>query len=208
MKTTCTPFHVTTIAPVIFRFEVTCQCEKLIFGIKSSNKNQREEFAQPRTDYILQSIRNQASLNSVNNEDYNDESSQESFLEESQHVNDLECSSSIASDTLDSESDMLSSESDMLSSESDVSCSSDQSMLMEEIKPQLEVREESIQTIVDSRISFQMLFREYGPYFNNFTEMSLFTWVTKYMITTKTYEDLMCIIQHSNFRPEYIIKNI
>ncbi|KAF0387095.1 hypothetical protein F8M41_011267 [Gigaspora margarita] len=88
----------------------------------------------------------------------------------------------MASDTLDSESDTLSSELDMLSSESNASSSSDQSMLMEEIEPQLEVREESTQTIVDGGISFQLLFKEYGSYFNNFTEMSLFTWVTKHMI--------------------------
>ncbi|CAG8855886.1 7810_t:CDS:2, partial [Gigaspora margarita] len=76
------------------------------------------------------------------------------------------------------------------------------------VELQSEVRAESTQTIVDSGIDFQALPGEYGPYFKNFTEMSFFTWVTKHMIMSNAYKDLMCIIQHPNFRPEHIINNI
>ncbi|CAG8774660.1 27754_t:CDS:1, partial [Racocetra persica] len=55
-------------------------------------------------------IRNQASLHSENYKDYSNESLQESFSEESQHVsNNFECSFSIDSDILSSELDTLSS---------------------------------------------------------------------------------------------------
>ncbi|CAG8824111.1 21703_t:CDS:2, partial [Gigaspora rosea] len=60
----------------------------------------------------------------------------------------------------------------------------------------------------DSGIDFQALPGEYGPYFKNFTEMSFFTWVTKHIITSNAYKDLICIIQHSSFRLEHMIKNI
>ncbi|RIB03415.1 hypothetical protein C2G38_2049292 [Gigaspora rosea] len=108
------------------------------------------------------------------------------------------------SDMLSSKSDMLSNESNTLSSVSDTLSSSGQSTIMEEVGLQSEVT----QTIVDSGINFQPLSGEYGPYFKNFTEMSLFTWVTKHMITSNAYKDLMYIIEHPNFRPKHIIKNI
>ncbi|PKK56081.1 hypothetical protein RhiirC2_800206, partial [Rhizophagus irregularis] len=66
-----------------------------------------------------------------------------------------------------------------------------------------------LQTIVENETTnFQPLTGEYGPYFQNFTEMLLFTWITKHMITTKAYEDLVCILQHPDFQPEHVIKNI
>ncbi|RGB25882.1 hypothetical protein C1646_771142 [Rhizophagus diaphanus] len=66
-----------------------------------------------------------------------------------------------------------------------------------------------LQTIVKNKTTnFQPLSGEYGPYFQNFTEMLLFTWFTKHMITTKAYEDLVCILQHPDFWPEHVIKNI
>ncbi|CAG8806840.1 23420_t:CDS:2, partial [Gigaspora rosea] len=116
---------------------------------KSSSQIQNE-FAQPHTYHASQDIRNQASLHSENYEDYSNESLQRSFSEENQQVNnDFECSFSMDSDMSSSESDMLSNESDTL---------------------------KVTQTIVDSEINFQPLSGEYGPYFKNFTEMSLFTW--------------------------------
>ncbi|CAG8626523.1 9111_t:CDS:2 [Racocetra persica] len=138
---------------------------------KSSNQIQNE-FVQLCTYYTSQDIRNQASLHLENYKDYSNESLQESFSEESQHVNnDFECSFSI-------DLDMLSSELDTLSSMSNTLSSSNQLIIMEEVGLQSEVT----QTIVDSGIDFQPLSGEYGPYFKNFTEMSLFIWVTKYMI--------------------------
>ncbi|RIB08999.1 hypothetical protein C2G38_2044683 [Gigaspora rosea] len=84
------------------------------------------------------------------------------------------------SDMLSSELDMLSNESDTLSSASNTLSSSGQSTIIEEVGLQSEIT----QTIEDSGINFQPLSGEYGPYFKNFTEMSLFTWVTKHMITS------------------------
>ena len=40
-----------------------------------------------------------------------------------------------------------------------------------------------IQAIVDGEADFEPLSGEYGPYFQNFTEMMFFTWVTKHMIS-------------------------
>jgi len=40
-----------------------------------------------------------------------------------------------------------------------------------------------IQAIVDGEADFKPLSGEYGPYFQNFTEMMFFTWVTKHMIS-------------------------
>ena len=42
---------------------------------------------------------------------------------------------------------------------------------------------EYIQTIVDGKADFEPLSGDYGPYFQNFTEIMLFTWVTKHMIS-------------------------
>ncbi|CAG8454157.1 13002_t:CDS:2 [Racocetra fulgida] len=107
---------------------------------KSSSQIQNE-FVQSCTYYTSQDIRNQASLHSENYEDYSNESLQESFSEESQHINnDFECSFSM-------DSDMLSSESDTLSSTSNTLSSSDQSTIMEEVGLQSKVT----QTIVDKR---------------------------------------------------------
>ncbi|CAG8846881.1 18662_t:CDS:1, partial [Gigaspora margarita] len=98
---------------------------------KSSSQIQKE-FMQPRTYHTSQDIRSQASLNSVNNEDYSDQNLQENFSEESQHVNsDFECSFSMVSDMFSSESDTLSRTSDSLSS-----CG--QSTIMEEVELQSE----------------------------------------------------------------------
>ena len=41
---------------------------------------------------------------------------------------------------------------------------------------------EVIQKTIEGKINFEPLSGEYGPYFQNFTEMMLFTWVTKHMI--------------------------
>ncbi|CAG8855516.1 19079_t:CDS:1, partial [Gigaspora margarita] len=58
---------------------------------KSSSQIQKE-FAQPLTYNTSQDIRSQASLNSVNDDDYSDQNLQESFSEENRHVNnDFEC---------------------------------------------------------------------------------------------------------------------
>ncbi|CAB5216206.1 unnamed protein product [Rhizophagus irregularis] len=57
-----------------------------------------------------------------------------------------------------------------------------------------------LQTIVENETTnFQPLSGEYGPYFQNFTEMLLFTWITKHMITTKAYEDLVLIFTTGSF---------
>ncbi|CAG8460998.1 36581_t:CDS:2 [Racocetra persica] len=109
---------------------------------------------------------------------------QEDFSEKSQYINDdLECSSFIASDT---------------------SSSSNQSTSTEDFELQMEEEKKFNQIIVDSGLDFQPLSEEYGPYFKNFTEMSLFTWVTMHMITTKQYKDLATIIQHPKFNPKHI----
>ena len=43
------------------------------------------------------------------------------------------------------------------------------------------------QAIVESQADFQPFSGEYGPYFQNFTEMMFFTWVTKHMICKLIY---------------------
>jgi hypothetical protein len=62
--------------------------------------------------------------------------------------------------------------------------SSDQSTISEETEQQAQQsrRVGPKQTIVESEANFQPLPGEYGPYFQNFTEMMLFTWVIKHMI--------------------------
>ena len=50
-------------------------------------------------------------------------------------------------------------------------------------QPDTSSNTEYIQTIVDGRTDFEPLPGEYSPYFQNFTEMMLFTWVTKHMIS-------------------------
>ncbi|CAG8604501.1 7601_t:CDS:1, partial [Cetraspora pellucida] len=67
--------------------------------------------------------------------------------------------------------DMLSSELDTLSNILNTLSSSNQLTIMEEVGLQLKVT----QTIVDSRIDFQLLSGEYNSYFKNFMKMSLFT---------------------------------
>ncbi|PKC56241.1 hypothetical protein RhiirA1_402281 [Rhizophagus irregularis] len=67
---------------------------------------------------------------------------------------------------------------------------------------------EVIQETIEGKTKFEPLPGEYGPYFQNFTEMMLFTWITKHMISTKAYDDLICILKHPNFRTEHIIENV
>ncbi|PKB95143.1 hypothetical protein RhiirA5_437293 [Rhizophagus irregularis] len=67
---------------------------------------------------------------------------------------------------------------------------------------------EVIQETIEGKTKFEPLPGEYGPYFQNFTEMMLFTWITKHMISTKGYDDLICILKHPNFRTEHIIENV
>ncbi|CAG8469584.1 1011_t:CDS:2 [Scutellospora calospora] len=49
---------------------------------------------------------------------------------------------------------------------------------------------------------------EYGPYFPNFTSSMLYIWITKHMISTSAYEDLVKILTHDGFRKEDVIQNI
>ncbi|CAG8788124.1 16770_t:CDS:2, partial [Cetraspora pellucida] len=103
----------------------------------------------------------------------------------------INVSFSTASDAMNSISDMMSNSNqlindfesdffttlDALSSASNTISSSNQSMVMSEIELQ-EMKTECAQSIVeDNGINFQPLSEEYGPYFKNFTEMSLFTWI-------------------------------
>ena len=65
-----------------------------------------------------------------------------------------------------------------LSSDTD----SDQSTSSEETKQQTRQVEPN-QTIVEGvKANFHLLPGEYGPYFQNFTEIMLFTWITKHII--------------------------
>ncbi|CAG8725218.1 33869_t:CDS:2 [Gigaspora margarita] len=59
----------------------------------------------------------------------------------------------------------------------------------------------------DGPVSFKPFNGEYGPYFVNFTKQMLFLWVTKHMITTKAYEDLIIIIKHPQFQLRHVPKN-
>jgi hypothetical protein len=49
---------------------------------------------------------------------------------------------------------------------------------------------------------------DYGPYFPNFTAMALFIWVTKHMISSVAYEDLIAILLHEKFRIKDVIKSM
>ncbi|KAF0551526.1 hypothetical protein F8M41_023287 [Gigaspora margarita] len=49
---------------------------------------------------------------------------------------------------------------------------------------------------------------EYGPYFPNFTSAMMFIWITKHMISTSAYEDLVKILTHSEYRKEDVTTNI
>ncbi|KAF0530839.1 hypothetical protein F8M41_012005 [Gigaspora margarita] len=66
----------------------------------------------------------------------------------------------------------------------------------------------STQKIADRPASFEPFNGEYGPYLANFTEQMLFLWVTKHMITTKAYEDLIIIIKHPQFQLRHVPKNV
>ncbi|CAG8548567.1 3369_t:CDS:2 [Paraglomus occultum] len=48
----------------------------------------------------------------------------------------------------------------------------------------------------------------HGPYFPNFTATMLFIWVTKHMISTAAYEDLVQILQHEDFVINDTVPNI
>ncbi|CAG8854664.1 10597_t:CDS:2, partial [Gigaspora margarita] len=91
---------------------------------------------------------------------------------------------SMDSNMSNSESDMSSSELDKSSSESDMSSNESDTLSSSSqstIMEEVGLQSEVTQTIVDSGINFQPLSGEY---------------------------DLMCIIEHPNFRSEHIIKNI
>ncbi|CAG8803027.1 30428_t:CDS:2, partial [Racocetra persica] len=55
---------------------------------------------------------------------------------------------------------------------------------------------------------FEGFDKEYRPYFPNFTSFALYVWITKYIISTSTYEDLATIITHSKFCKDDVIENI
>ncbi|CAG8825617.1 3318_t:CDS:1, partial [Gigaspora rosea] len=105
------------------------------------------------------------------------DSFQENFSYRSQHINDYR---SINSE--DDSSDSVSLQDWLESTASDMLSSSDQLTNTEEVKLEIEGAKEFKQTIVDSRIDFQALPGEYGPYFKNIMEMLFFTWVTKHII--------------------------
>ncbi|CAG8638364.1 8055_t:CDS:2, partial [Paraglomus occultum] len=56
--------------------------------------------------------------------------------------------------------------------------------------------------------TFEECSGQYGPYFPNFTAAMFFTWVTKHMISTAAYNDLVTILRHPEFNPSDIVGNI
>ncbi|CAG8773718.1 3210_t:CDS:2, partial [Gigaspora rosea] len=69
--------------------------------------------------------------------------------------------------------------------------------------------EVSINSVLENTSSdFKGFDGEYGPYFSNFISAMIFTWVTKHMVSTSEYEDLVKIITHPEFRTEDVPKNI
>ncbi|CAB4412440.1 unnamed protein product [Rhizophagus irregularis] len=49
---------------------------------------------------------------------------------------------------------------------------------------------------------------EFGPYFSSSTSASIFAWITKHMISTNAYEDLIKILNHPNFDIKDVPTNI
>ncbi|RIB30475.1 hypothetical protein C2G38_2026819 [Gigaspora rosea] len=49
---------------------------------------------------------------------------------------------------------------------------------------------------------------EYGPYFPNFTSAMFFIWITKHMISTLAYEDLVKILKHPEYQKKDVTTNI
>ncbi|RGB22335.1 hypothetical protein C1646_776261 [Rhizophagus diaphanus] len=49
---------------------------------------------------------------------------------------------------------------------------------------------------------------EFGPYFSSSTSASIFAWITKHMISTSVYEDLIKILSHPNFNVKEVPTNI
>ncbi|GBC29130.1 hypothetical protein GLOIN_2v1790940 [Rhizophagus irregularis DAOM 181602=DAOM 197198] len=49
---------------------------------------------------------------------------------------------------------------------------------------------------------------EFGPYFSSSTSASIFAWITKHMISTNAYEDLIKILNHPNFDIKDVSTNI
>ncbi|UZO17773.1 uncharacterized protein OCT59_009113 [Rhizophagus irregularis] len=49
---------------------------------------------------------------------------------------------------------------------------------------------------------------EFGPYFSSSTSASIFAWITKHMITTNAYKDLVKILNHPNFDVKEVPTNI
>ncbi|CAG8486189.1 14025_t:CDS:2 [Dentiscutata erythropus] len=49
---------------------------------------------------------------------------------------------------------------------------------------------------------------EFAPYFKNITEALMFFWIQKHNISTCTYEELVDIIRHPQFKNEDIVANI
>ncbi|CAG8773304.1 4981_t:CDS:2, partial [Acaulospora morrowiae] len=71
------------------------------------------------------------------------------------------------------------------------------------------LEEELIDDVLEEEsFEFEGFDSEYGPYLLNFTSMMLFIWITKHMISTTAYEDLVKIITHFNYCKEEVVKNI
>lgn len=121
---------------------------------KTSNKIQIKNNSQL---YILQNTSNQTLLN---NEDNDNESLHDILSNENQRQVSLD-----------------EYESNFITTSSELS-DSDQS---EETERHFE-NSKSAQTIEEGETNFQPLPGEYGPYFQNFTEMMLFTWVFKLVL--------------------------
>ncbi|CAG8783654.1 17654_t:CDS:2, partial [Gigaspora rosea] len=176
--------------------------QKVVLRKHITSNLQREDYSQSH----LQSTISQVSLVPVNSRDNSSEDLQKNFSGSKDLQENFSDSEDLQENFSDSES-LQEHFSDSANSEN-MSNSSDQSAVTEDIELQTEREKDIRQIVVDSGVDFQLLLGEYGPYFKNFTEMLLFTWVTKYSITTKAYEDLVYIIQHPSFRLEQVIRNI
>ncbi|CAG8655434.1 16299_t:CDS:2, partial [Funneliformis mosseae] len=64
--------------------------------------------------------------------------------------------------------------------------------------------------ITDSSMSSDQLSNINGcftPYFDNVTSTLFFYWIQKHNISTNTYNDLVDILQHSEFNVKEVVKN-
>ncbi|CAG8754804.1 18868_t:CDS:2, partial [Gigaspora rosea] len=60
----------------------------------------------------------------------------------------------------------------------------------------------------DMTSDFEGFESEYGPYFPNFTSAMFFIWITKHMISTLAYEDLVKILKHPEYQKKDVTTNI